>query len=120
MRIAVGAEFEQTQVEVEELESGLYAAHYLVTTAECEAHRAHTPKAHRRVIHHIWPLGEGGANVASNRIVICDTGHYNVHMLLDLYKEYGGPPPLEILRHWNSAERELAWMGWNHKARGEV
>jgi hypothetical protein len=35
------------------------------------------------VKHHIWPQQYGGPTIESNLILICDTGHYNVHAALD-------------------------------------
>lgn len=41
----------------------------------------HRPRPLRLVFHHIQPLGMGGADRPSNRVLTCDTGHYNMHRL---------------------------------------
>src|SRR3954463_14860859 len=49
---------------------------------KCEVHGSHRPNPLRLVVHHIQPLGMGGPDVASNKVVVCDTGHYNIHRLM--------------------------------------
>lgn len=39
--------------------------------------------------HHVWPLGMGGPDIASNVVWICPTTHYNAHELLRMMVEAG-------------------------------
>lgn len=50
----------------------------------CQVHKTHRPVPLRWVEHHIQPLAMGGMNVPENRVKVCDTGHYNIHRLLDV------------------------------------
>ena len=58
----------------------------------CLVHKAHKPEPLRTVEHHVWPLGMDGPDVDDNKIDICDTGHYNIHTLLDLMLAGRGVP----------------------------
>lgn len=49
----------------------------------CDVHGIHRPKPLGVVVHHIWPRGMAGPDEPANRITVCDTGHRNVHRLLD-------------------------------------
>lgn len=88
----------------------------LETKAPCLVHALHAPKTHINEIHHIWPLGDNGPNVAENRVVICATGHNNLHALLDLYRKLkvaeNRIPNFMELSRWGKAERDLARLGW--------
>lgn len=84
----------------------------LQTRAPCEIHEYHSPHSHINEHHHIWPLGWGGPDAPTNRIVICATGHNSVHALLDAYRRAGGPPGWDVLQHYGRAERHLADRGW--------
>jgi hypothetical protein len=79
------------------------------TADHCNVHNYHRPTPLRLVDHHIQPLGMGGKDVWSNRVTVCDTGHYNIHRLLgDLIKSDG-----ESMRPGGShMERQLARQGW--------
>jgi hypothetical protein len=46
----------------------------------CWAHK-HTELVPLEV-HHVWPLGEGGPNIAANKISICSNAHSSAHDLL--------------------------------------
>jgi hypothetical protein len=35
-------------------------------------------------IHHVFPLGYGGKNVASNKVQICCNAHSDIHFLMEL------------------------------------
>ena len=65
-------------------------------------------------VHHIWPLGMGGSDVAANRVAICPTGHTNVHDLLRAALKGTGVDtlPWEYRRRFHFAERDLARRGW--------
>lgn len=93
----------------------------VMTTSEtCTHHADHRPKTHVNEIHHVWPLGEGGPNIAANRTVICATGHNNVHALLNLYKKYGQTPPFTELSRWGREEQRLAALGWSRMQKGSM
>jgi len=49
----------------------------------CQVHAYHWPKPLRTVVHHLQPLAMDGPDVASNRVTVCDTGHFNIHRCLD-------------------------------------
>ena len=49
----------------------------------CQVHRTHSPIPLRTVPHHIQPQAMGGPDVAANKVQVCDTGHFNIHRLLD-------------------------------------
>jgi hypothetical protein len=51
---------------------------------DCVVHR-HT-SAVPLESHHIFPLGDGGPNIAANRIIVCANGHYEIHACLDLQR----------------------------------
>lgn len=84
------------------------------TSAPCEVHRPsnHRPMPHLNHEHHIWPLGWGGPNTAENKVVICPTGHANIHVLLNEYNRLGGQPPWTFRQHFGQGERDLAKAGW--------
>jgi hypothetical protein len=67
----------------------------------CALHKSHgTAKPLRGCVHHIQPIGAGGADVDTNRIQCCETGHANVHHLMWALVN-GDPTP-------KSARTELA------------
>lgn len=92
----------------------------LTTSKPCEIHKTHVPKSHVNHVHHIWPLGDGGPNVAENRIVVCPTGHMNIHSLLDEYRRCQGTPARFVLSHYATREREMAALGWVRMKQGAL
>lgn len=80
------------------------------TRLPCQVHGYHRPRPHINELHHVWPVGDGGPNIAANRIVTCSTGHNNIHALIDEYRR--GTPGWEVLRHYAARERQLALLGW--------
>jgi hypothetical protein len=91
-------------------------AAYYRTTAPCVVHKQHTPKSHINEIHHVWPKGDGGPDIPQNRIVVCATGHNNIHALIDLYrkawKDGQREPTFLELSHWGASEQKVAALGW--------
>lgn len=76
-------------------------------TAVCQLHRRHEPLPLELQVHHVWPLGVGGPDIASNRAVVCPTGHRNLHKRMrDLVA--GLPAP----RTGNLKERRYAMQGY--------
>lgn len=86
----------------------------------CVVHASHCPSVHEPDHHHIWPQGEGGPDVAQNLVVVCPTGHRNIHELIREYEAAGGVPTWEVLRRWNPAERALALRGWIGMTEGRM
>lgn len=83
---------------------------YAVTGLTCQMHPApyaHRPTPLRLVLHHVQPIGMGGPNVAANRVLTCDTGHYNTHRILGCFMD-SKPIPRGAGR-----ERELAQQGFD-------
>lgn len=58
------------------------------------------------------PLADGGPNIAANRVVVCPTGHANVHAFLDLLRK-GKPIDWDVERRFTREERRLARLGWD-------
>lgn len=67
--------------------------------------------------HHVWPLGLGGPNIASNKIRVCANGHYAIHAFLELLIKQNGRVPVDTLRHFGPAVRGYALSGWNQAGR---
>lgn len=79
----------------------------------CQIHAEHIPRVSMPDLHHIWPLEYGGPNSPENRIVVCPTGHRNIHELLLEYKHRRRKPPWEIRKKYHPAERRYAQLGWD-------
>ena len=59
----------------------------------CTVHGYHYPKPLRTVRHHITPLAFGGPDTSANLVLVCDTGHYNIHAYLEwLIKPFSEEP----------------------------
>jgi len=84
----------------------------LETREECTQHNTHYPRSHLNHRHHVWPLGMGGPATEDNIVVICPTGHANVHELLKAYIEFHGQVPYAIRRQYPRGERRLAQLGY--------
>lgn len=82
------------------------------TLASCVLHRDHVPATHINEIHHVWPKGDGGPDIPENRIVVCATGHNNIHKLINEFKSYEGRVPYTVLRTYSFEERRYAKLGW--------
>ncbi len=78
----------------------------------CEARRFHSPRPSRFIWHHIHPAGIGGPNTAGNRVGLCDTEHYAVHDLLDLYLAADARPPWRVRRRFGRGVQRLAAEGY--------
>lgn len=83
------------------------------TAVVCRIHGSHRPASHVNEVHHIRPLGHGGADAADNKVAICATGHNNVHKLLDLLLKTQGNMPAADLRGYARGERDLAVEGYD-------
>jgi hypothetical protein len=73
----------------------------------CLVHKVHKPEPLRVIRHHIWPLGMDGPDEDDNKLDICDTGHYNVHVILGLLILSRNMP------HGHNAEKKIALTGFN-------
>ena len=91
--------------------------HPLTTALPCQVHRTHTPKSHINERHHVWPLGLGGPTTADNIVVVCATGHNNIHALLDAYLKGDGVVAYRLLRSFTIPERQLALLGYQRSRR---
>lgn len=87
------------------------------TTADCRVHTRHTPQPHENHRHHVWPKGMGGPDIEDNIVVVCPTGHYNIHDLLQQYILHGGEPPYAVLRKYAFKERHYAELGFKRLTR---
>ena len=56
--------------------------------------------------HHIWPQEYGGPTRDDNLVSVCDTGHYNIHAVLDALIKGQTPPKA------TKKETQLAQLGY--------
>lgn len=90
----------------------------LYTTVQpCQVHKKHMPETHINHRHHVYPLGEGGPDILDNIIIVCATGHMNIHDLLSHYKMLQGKVPYSILRRYALEERKYAKLGYDRITR---
>lgn len=61
-------------------------------------------------VHHVWPLGDGGPNIAANRVALCSNAHSAAHDLLDKMRK--GPVEWAVRRHYGGRVRLVAETGW--------
>jgi hypothetical protein len=78
----------------------------------CRCVRDHRPIPQELHRHHVWPLGEGGPNIATNLRWLCPSTHSNVHRLWREYHAAGGEPPWEVRRIYGGYVRQLVSEGW--------
>lgn len=90
------------------------------TQAPCEVHTTHQPRSHINEEHHVWPSGAGGPNIPANKVVVCATGHNNIHDLLSKWLKAKGNPGWAVERHYTLGERKLAELGYNRIQRGAM
>ncbi len=77
------------------------------TITGCEIHKYHWPPVSDPDVHHIIPQAHGGPNTPDNRVVICPSGHRNVHVALRAM--LAGKPVPKVTR----SERRLAQQGYD-------
>lgn len=93
----------------------------LLTTREpCLVHKNHSPFSHINECHHIWPKGHGGPNTKDNLVVVCATGHNNIHDLIKAFQVHRGNIPYNTLRRYTFGERDLAKLGYDRITRGAM
>ncbi len=90
------------------------------TALPCEVHRGHTPRTHVNERHHVWPLGHGGPNRIANIVVVCATGHNNIHSFLSLLLDFDGKVEWNTARQFTSGERDVAMLGYKRIKRGAM
>jgi hypothetical protein len=83
------------------------------TTRPCLLHNTHVPTSHINHIHHIWPRGYGGTDDAENKVIVCPTGHYNIHRLLEEHLHLRGEVPYSVLKQFSREERTYAKLGYD-------
>lgn len=87
------------------------------TRLACTVHTNHIPASHLNHYHHVWPLGHNGPDIAENKVVVCPTGHSNIHELLKAFIAMRGKVPYSELRRYSYKERELAKLGYDRITR---
>lgn len=90
------------------------------TTQPCLVHKIHKPESHLNHQHHVWALGDGGPDIPDNLVVICPTGHANVHDLLKHFKIFMGKVPYDVYKRYTHEERRLAKLGYDRMVRREM
>jgi hypothetical protein len=90
------------------------------TRRPCAVHRTHVPPSRINEVHHVWPLGDDGPDIPDNRVVVCATGHNNIHDLLNAYRAAKGDPGWSVRRRYSRGERDLAALGWARIQRGAM
>lgn len=84
----------------------------------CTVHRYHRPVPLRSVQHHIYPKEWGGETKKANLVWVCDTGHYNIHTILDQMIKTASD---RRLKGWNKNEWSTAREGFTQmRAKGQV
>lgn len=78
----------------------------------CHHHREWVPLE----IHHVWPKGDGGPDVPTNKVTICENAHGAIHSLLDHMRK--GPVPWIIRRRYGRKVRAFAQLGYDRMQRG--
>lgn len=78
---------------------------------DCWAHR------HRDDVpledHHVWPVGNGGPNVRTNKVRICSNAHSSVHDLLSkMLAAHTTAVPWAVRRRYGRKVRRLATAGF--------
>lgn len=86
----------------------------------CSCVADHHPEPAHLEKHHIWPLGEGGPDVAANVVWICPTTHTNAHLLEGAWKRAKGQPTWDVRRRYNYFTRELARRAYQSAQAGAL
>jgi hypothetical protein len=79
-------------------------------TVSCVLHQYHSPEVASFDEHHAVPRYYGGPDVPSNIVVLCPTGHRNVHTLLRLFELIG--PDAVDRNTWGRTTWDLATRAW--------
>lgn len=84
----------------------------------CTIHKFHSPIPKDIERHHIVPLSWGGPDIQENIVIVCPTGHTNIHELLREYQaadQRGEVLSWETLRTYGSSERHYAKLARDHQ-----
>jgi hypothetical protein len=84
------------------------------TTCEVHRHRELVPIE----VHHVHPLGQGGLNVAGNRITVCANGHFSIHALMDRLLKGNGVVAWTTRRRYGKKVRAYAQRGYEEIVAG--
>jgi HNH endonuclease len=79
-------------------------------TIECELHEYHSPEVTSFDVHHVIPQAAGGPDTEENKVVICPTGHRNVHNLIRLLAKIG-PDDIDQT-DWGRKTWDMGYAGW--------
>ena len=79
----------------------------------CQCVLRHSPVPMELHRHHVWPLGEGGPDVAANLRWLCPTTHSSAHKLWREYQKRSTAPPWDVLRKYNKYTRDIVALGWS-------
>lgn len=83
----------------------------------CSVTRYHRPRPVQIDHHHVWPIAEGGPNVAANRVDACPSCHTSIHALLREYDRLRYTPPWLTRRKYPRGVQRLAALGWDRIGR---
>ncbi len=92
----------------------------LESAEPCMVHGRHHPIPRLCHRHHVWPLGNGGPDTDDNIVIVCPTGHVNIHALLTAYLAHQGQPPYSDERRYSFHERRIARLGFERITRGAM
>lgn len=87
---------------------------------DCIVHKVHAPTPYGTDLHHVWPKGMGGPDVAENKIPLCSTGHQNVHRFLEHLVKGEGSVDWELARKFHPNERKYAKLGYDRWKRNAL
>jgi hypothetical protein len=83
------------------------------TMCAVHVHRTWVPME----VHHVWPKGLGGPDIAANKVKLCANAHYSVHSFIDLLIKNNGRVPSETARHYSAKVKSFAMQGWTEAGR---
>lgn len=64
-------------------------------------------------VHHVWPLGNGGPNIAANKVTICSNAHSAAHDLLAKMLKADTPRiPWKVRIRYGYRVRRIATAGF--------
>lgn len=86
----------------------------------CGVHQRHTPKPSGTDLHHVWPKGMGGPDVAENKVPVCATGHQNIHRLLRALVATDGDVKPSFEKRFHPGEQKYARLGFERFKRGSL
>lgn len=85
-----------------------YDATLTISGDHCTIHGYHWPPINRTVKHHIIPQEWDGPTTPENLLLVCDNGHYNIHLYLEALLSDQTPPKV------TRKEKHYALVAFNH------